>query len=531
MSKEKNEVVSNALSMAMGTMSSRVLGLLREIMLTSLFPRFITDAWTVAFRLPNIFRRILGEGSLSVSFIPIFVEAGLESPERARNVANGVYTVLLLVLGLITALGLIYIEPLLRLMLDENFYQIADKMELTVRMSRLMFGFIFLVCTYAFFMGILNALGSFALAAMAPTLFNISMIISTLLPSDWFSSPGDGLALGVLIGGFLQLGILVPALKKKNYLPQIQWKIGTCFQNKDVQKVFRHMVPGLFGLGLLQMTTLINQKFASELGEGAITYIYLADRLLELPLSLISVSLGTALLPTLSGFWSRQEKDKMSETLSHHLQLNLFLVFAAALGLFVLAQPIVEVLFERGKFGPHDVAMTVQVLQVWALIMIPSSLVRVFAPAYYSVKNTWFPALVSLICLILHILVAPVLMEKWGLRGLNISSLLSSTLNVFLLLIFYSRIVHSFSYLQFFKKISLFLIPLVGMGIVLSITNLIYQQVDFFLMKVLVLGVLIAASLGAYFWIGSLLKIHASQEVTEILTSKIKRRLNKSKPS
>ena len=254
----------------MGTMTSRVLGLVREMVLTAYFPRSITDAWTVAFRLPNVFRRILGEGALSVSFIPVFVEAHHDSPERAKNVMYGVYTLLLLILTVLTCLGIIYIEPLINIMLDENYGNIPGKLELTYRMARIMFGFVFLVSTYAFFMGILNALGSFAIAAMAPTLFNISMIVSTLIPSEKFPSPGDGLAWGVLVGGALQLFLLIPVLRSKDYFPNICWNISTLIKNPDVQKVFRNMLPGLFGLGLLQITTLVNQRFASELGEGAI---------------------------------------------------------------------------------------------------------------------------------------------------------------------------------------------------------------------------------------------------------------------
>jgi putative peptidoglycan lipid II flippase len=461
---DKNQVVTHALSMAFGTFSSRVLAVVREILLLSLFPRAVTDAWIAAFRLPNMFRRLLGEGSLTVSFIPVFVETLHHDEKQARNLVNGVYTCLLLVLSIITTLGTVFPESILRLLLDEKYISQTENFLLTVRMARIMFSFIFLVSLYAYFMGLLNALGHFGLAASAPALFNVAMILSTLCPPGWFPKMGDGLAWGVICGGFLQMIVLVPLLIKKGFFPKISWDILQIFKNSDVQKVFKNMLPGLFGLGLLQVTTVLNQNFASSLGEGAITYIYSADRLLELPLSLVSVSLGVALLPTLSSLWARGEKEKMSETLSYYMGLNLYVVLAASLGLYFLAKPIIEVLFFHGHFTSQDVEATATVLRIWALIMIPTSLVRVFVPSYFAVKNTWFPAVVSLVCLIVHWFVAPLLMASYGLSGLNYSSLISSSLNILLLFSFYPFLVHHFPAAKLFKTVVRYVGPGLGMG-------------------------------------------------------------------
>lgn len=432
---EKNQVVKKALSMAMGTFSSRLLGLIRETLLTAFFNRTVTDAWTVAFRLPNIFRRLLGEGSLSVSFIPIFIDClhGQKDEVKAKNLVNSLYTLLLIILTSLTIIGILFPEVFLLPMLSESYIQMADKFDLTVKLARIMFGFIFLMSSYAYFMGILNAFGKFTLAAMAPTLFNISMIISTLIPDHYFSFSGEGLAWGVLVGGVLQAGVLVPTLIQKGFFPVISFD----FKNKEMLLVLKNMLPGLFGMGLLQISLIVNQNFASSLGEGVLTYIYLADRLLELPLSLVSVSLGTALLPTLSKYWAENNKVMMVSTAEYYLRLNLYIVLPAATGLYFLSEPIVEVLFKRGEFSAKDVLVTSEVLKIWALIMIPSSCVKILAPAYYAIKNTWFPAVVSLVALIIHILLAPQFMKLWGLRGLNISSLVSNSLNFILLLSFF----------------------------------------------------------------------------------------------
>jgi putative peptidoglycan lipid II flippase len=304
------QVAAFAVLMALGTFSSRILGLVRDQLFAAMFPATVRDAWTAAFRLPNMFRRLLGEGSLSVSFIPIFVQSRVDDPTgvRAQNLVSSFYTLLLIVLSVLTAIGTIWPEAFLNVLLDPHFSDIPGKFELTVRMSRIMFVFIFLMSTYAYFMGILNALGRYGLPAMAPTLFNVAMIISNFVPQRWLHSPGDAIAWGVVAGGALQMLILIPALRKANFFPKLKWDLS----NPDVLRILRNMIPGMLGLGLLQITTIVNLRFASSLGEGPITYIYLADRLLELPLSLVSVSLGTALLPTLASLWSSDQKKKMT---------------------------------------------------------------------------------------------------------------------------------------------------------------------------------------------------------------------------
>lgn len=443
-------------------MTSRVLGQLRESLLAAYFDKRVTDAWAAAFRVPNMFRRLLGEGSLSVSFIPVFVEARHHDNVRAQNLINSVYTFLLIILGCLTTFGILHPEPLLNLVLDPAYIANTEKYLLTLRLTKMMFGFIFFISSYAFIMGILNALGQFSLPAIAPTLWNLCMIISTVLPHAWFPVLGDQLAWGVLIGGVLQAALLLPALIKAGYLP----KLSLDYRNKDFQKVIRNMGPGLIGMGLLQFTTIVNLRFASSLMEGTISYINYVDRLIELPLSLISVSLGTALLPALSGFLARNERVKIGQTAQHYLELNLLLTMAAAAGLFSLAEPIVQLLFGRGKFTPDDVHMAAQILKTYCWIMVFASGVRVLTPAYFSVKNTWFPAVISAVCLVAHILIAPLLMAQWGVHGLMVSTIISATLNLILLLMFFPRFVSEFNYFRFFKNAFIFVVLATITGVV-----------------------------------------------------------------
>lgn len=468
----KKNVVIHALSMAFGTLTSRVLGLVRDMAFAALFPRSITDAWTAAFRLPNLFRRLLGEGSLTISFIPVFVETRLEDKKNgthhASNLVNGLYTCLLLVLVVLTTLGILFAEDVFKLLLHSSYVANEAQFQLTVRMSKIMFGFIFLMSHFAYFMGILNALGEYSLPAMAPLFFNIAMIISTLIPSVWFEGPGDGLAWGVLVGGLWQAGVLIPALIKKGYWPRISLAY---WNHPKVQRVFKSMVPGLLGTGILQITTIINLRFASSLGEGTISYIYWADRLLELPLSLVAVSLGTALLPTLSKMWAEGAREKLLETSQYYLRLNLFVCLPAAVGLFSLAYPIVEVLFRRGKFSEEDGVATALVVSIYAFILITSSSVRVLVPIYYAMKNTKWPAIVGVISLATHVIIAPLLMKYWGLGGLVFSSFVSSAVNFICLALPINRQVGSFGWTKLSISFLKNLVAASGMGVVVYFLN------------------------------------------------------------
>lgn len=499
---DRKKVLKSAFLMASGTLTSRILGLFRDIALGALFDRAVTDAWTAAFRVPNLFRRLFGEGSLAVSFIPVFVQTQSEDPSghRARNLANAFYSLLLVLLGVLTLLGIVFIEPLFQLLLSSQYSVDTAKWELTLRMGRIMFGFVFFVCTYAFYMGILNALGSFGLPALAPALLNISMLVFTFLPPAWFPVHGDGLAWGVLFGGLLQAALLAVALKQRNYLPRWQ----TAMWTPEVKQVVRGMLPGLIGMGLLQFSTLVNLYFASALPQGSISWVYWADRLLELPLSLISVSIGAALLPTLSDFASRGLKEQFQKTAEESFLMNLFLAWPAALGLFVLAEPIIEVLFLRGKFTAQDVQMTAMILRVYAVSLLLVSCSRVLMPLYYSMKNTKVPMVLAMVSLVLHIVLAPALMQRWGLQGLVMSGVVSALLNTVLLMGLLQRFSPGLRFRNLLVPALKFVLAGAGMVLTLQSYELLMAQTGRGL-QMLALFITILLAVIAYFGLSYLL--------------------------
>lgn len=430
---QRKNVLQKAFHMASGTLTSRILGLLRDIALGALFDRMITDAWSAAFRIPNLFRRLLGEGSLSVSFIPVFIECQTEDSNgiRARNLVNAVYSLLLVSVGIFTLCGIVFIEPLFRLLLSDTYVLSVERWELTLRLGRIMFGFTFFITLYAFYMGLLNALGSFGWPAVAPALLNISMLVFTFMPPTWFPGLGDGLAWGVLVGGFLQAGLLWGVLKSRNYLPR--WQISAW--TPKVGEVFRRLLPSILGLGLLQLSTLVNLYFASSLPAGAISYIYWADRLLEFPLSLIAVSIGSALLPSLSDLAEQKEHQRFREVAEESFLMTLFLALPAALGLYFLAEPIIEVLFYRGKFTTQDLLQTASVVRVYALSLLVISCGRVLLPLYYARKQTRFPMILAIICVLLHALLAGFFIRHAGLTGLIYASFFAAFVNAVMLFI------------------------------------------------------------------------------------------------
>jgi putative peptidoglycan lipid II flippase len=317
---ERQSVTFSAIAVALGTLTSRGLGFIRDIAIAHYFSRTATDAFFVAFRLPNMFRRLFGEGALTVSFIPVLTDfIKKEDRQGARELCSAVFTLLFVVLSVLTLIGTWGPEWMVRpLTQGEGFTSVAGKVDLTIHQTRIMFCYIMLVSLYAFAMGILNTLKMFWLPAVAPALWNVAMIVGILFFRNFFEIPSDVLAWSSVAGGVLQLGILLPALKKRGFLPRFRSWLG----NSAVRSVIRAMGPSILGLSVVQVGVVINTYLASRLEEGSNSWIFWADRILELPLSLFAVSVGTAALPALSRLWSQGLKKEMREASLHSLKLT-----------------------------------------------------------------------------------------------------------------------------------------------------------------------------------------------------------------
>lgn len=518
-------VLKSAVFMSVATLASRILGMFRDMVMAAFFPRMVSDAYVVAFRLPNLFRRVLGEGSLAASFIPLYVEAGAQSADDAKRFSSAVFTMLAVLTATLSVLGIVFMEPLIsKLVSGESYMQVEGKFELTVFLARLMFAYLFLVTTYAFYMSLANAHKVFFLPALAPAGFNVMTIVMAFLPA-WRMN-GDQLATGVILGGVLQLVMAAYPLIKLKVWPSFNFN----WRESRVKEFFKIMLPSMMGMSVAQLLGVMNVYFASHLPEGAHSYIYLADRLLEFPQSLLSVSLGVALLPTLSEMWVQNRHAEFLETAQRHIRLLMVLSMPAAVGLYVLSEPIVRVIYGRGEFGENDILMTSQVLAIYAFVLVVTGLHRVTVPCFYAIKNTWLPALNSTICILIHFFVADWATHKFGLSGLVGATAFTGLLNLLLLLASYKFIFKELGVVSFMKSV-LWLTPaLTVMGYVAPWVNgyligLFEHDFAPTVVKILALSVSIAVAVVLFFGVNALLRHPESSEVSRLILGKIKKRV------
>ena len=513
--------------MSAGTFISRVLGLVRDMVIAAFFSRTETDAFFVAFRLPNFFRRFLGEGALSISFIPLFIHclSGSEkaSVARAKNLMNSVYTCLLVGVLVLTVLGIVFMEPMVQALLAGTFFaEVPGKLGMVIVMARLLFFYLFLVILYAYFMGVANALGSFFIPALAPALLNLCIIIFSFLPKNLVPFPAMLLCWAVLLGGVMQVVLTAVLLFRKGYLPRITLS----FSGKDLKLMGSRFLPGIFGVGGFALIGLLNLYFSAWLEEGTHTYIYYGDRLLELPRSLIAISLGTALLPSLSHFSARGEMYSFLKSAAEQRDILLFLILPCALGFYFMGPTIVEVLFQRGRFDVLASAQTALVLKIYSLLLISSSLCRVLATCFYAIKNVWYPAICSCLYVLFHALLAPYMTRSLELEGLITATVISNFFFMFLLLGAYPYFIGSLYFRKTFRNLLHSLPLLLIFALYLWVSQLFFKNFlsgELFFLKALTLIVVILSASALYFALGSLIRLPQAFECTALL----KRRLQK----
>ncbi|MFB0520190.1 MAG: murein biosynthesis integral membrane protein MurJ, partial [Desulfatiglandales bacterium] len=327
----ENELVTRAAGIVgIFTFVSRILGLVRDILIANFFGSgMVADAFFVAFRIPNLLRRLFAEGSFSVSFIPVFTEyLQNRSREEAFLLARAVLTFLVLIVTVVTILGIIF-APLIVRVIAPGFGGMGEKYALTVLLTRIMFPYIFLVSLLALFMGILNSLKHFAGPAIAPVFLNLSMIAALLFVSPYMRTPTVGLATGVIAGGILQLALQVPFLIKKGLSFAPDWNPG----HPALKKIGVLMLPTIFGSAIYQINQLVGTLLASLLREGSVSYLYYADRLVQFPLGVFGIAISTAVLPSLSREAANGDLERLKGTLSHALRLTMFITIPAMIGL------------------------------------------------------------------------------------------------------------------------------------------------------------------------------------------------------
>lgn len=409
---ERKHVVKAAGVVGAVTMISRVFGYVRDAVIASYFGAgMAADAFFVAFRIPNLLRRLFGEGSMTISFVPVFTEAlEKDGKERAKELASICFTVFSAILAFLTVLGVIFSPFIIQILAPgfegELYKGDSSKMDLTILLTRIMFPYSLLICLVALAMGVLNSVKHFFAPAFAPVLLNLAMIACGIGLYYFIDPPILGLAIGVVAGGVLQLILQVPFLIKKGYFPKIIFRL----DDPGLRTIALLMLPAMFGMAVHTFAVFINTIFASLLEEGAVSYLFYADRLMELPLGVFAIAIGTAVLPSMSRQAAHNDFEGLKDTLSYATRLVTFICFPAAIGLIALSEPIVNVLFQRGAFNFAATTATAKALVFFCVGLPFFAILRIIVPTFYSMKNTKTPVLfaalsllVTLICDLLFI--------------------------------------------------------------------------------------------------------------------------------
>ncbi|TVQ91634.1 MAG: murein biosynthesis integral membrane protein MurJ [Chromatiaceae bacterium] len=413
------------------TLLSRILGFVRDLVVARIFGADAgTDAFFVAFKIPNLMRRLFAEGAFSMAFVPVLNEykeqRGLPALKGFVDDVAGTLGAILLV---VTALGILA-APLLILVFAPGFATHHYQQILAVDMLRLTFPYLLFISLTAFAGGILNTYDRFGVPAFTPVLLNISMILAAVWLAPLLERPVVALAWGVLIAGIVQLLFQVPFLMQLRLLPRPRFNP----RNAGVRRIMRLMVPALFGVSVGQISLLINTLLASFLATGSISWLYYSDRLMEFPLGILGVALGTVILPRLSRKHASHSQREFSATLDWALRWVLLLGLPAAVGLFVLAGPMIATLFHSGEFRLYDVLMTERSLMAYALGLMPFMAIKVLAPGFYSRQDMRTPVRIALIAMLINLVFNLLLMFELGHTGLALATVIGATVNAGLLL-------------------------------------------------------------------------------------------------
>ena len=438
---EKRNIARAAGILGSATMLSRIMGMLREMVVARLFGAGLaSDAFVAAFQIPNMLRRFFAEGALTSAFVPTFSQTLTQrGEEEARELANTCFTLLTIIMAAVTLAGILFSPWVVGLMFP-GFKAVPGKLELTVQLNRIMFPYIFFISLVALCMGILNTLRHFFTPAISTVFLNICMILAALLLRGFFEIPITALAVGVLIGGCVQLFMQLP----------VSWKMGFPFRfrfdfsNPEVRRIALIMLPATFGVGVYYLNITVGAILASLLPQGSVSYLYYAQRMFEFPQGIFTVSVAQAVLPSMSRQAADGDMTGMKESLAFGLRLTLFITIPAMAGLMICTTPIFSLLFMGGKFDFAMATNAAQALFYYSLGLSFVALTRVLAPAFFALKDTKTPVWTAFVAFLLNVIFSLLLMKPLLHGGLALASTLSALFNMLLLIWFLRRKIGPF---------------------------------------------------------------------------------------
>ena len=444
------------------TLISRILGYVRDILIAIfLGTSFFADAFFVAFRLPNTFRRLFAEGTFNAAFIPSYASELAVNKERADHFAKNIFNILFLILLILVLISEIFM-PQLIFLIAPGFYKDPEKLKLAVDLSRITFPFLFFICIASFFGAILNSYNKFAAAAAAPIILNV-ILIGSLFFSQWLNiSDVLTLSYAVSFAGFLQLLILL-FFVRKNFKPILSIKIKL---DKQIKFFFRKLLPSIFSSGVTQINILVGTIIAS-FQAGAVSYLYYADRVYQINLAVAGIAVGTVMLPELSKHVKNNNSDEINNLQNRALELCLFLSIPAATALVLASEEIITSLFGYGSFNSDSVTNTALALTFFAFGVPAFSILKIFSNYFFARNDTKTPFYLSVISVILNILISVSFFNKLGFVIIPIATSISSWINVFLHYYFIKkRNLYNFDK-TFIYKFPRMILSVVVMGIIL----------------------------------------------------------------
>jgi putative peptidoglycan lipid II flippase len=427
---ERTRLMQAAGVVGFATLLSRMLGFVRDAAIAWYFGAgFASDAFIAAFRLPNLFRRLLGEGAFSSAVVPVFTEVLYDQGKEESNRLAGAALRLLAVTLCALAIACILLAPWLVRLIAPGFA--AEKYQLTVTLARIMLPYLFFVCMVALCAGILNVYHHFAAPAYAPVMLNLGMIGAIFLIVPRMEVPVIGLAVGVILGGCLQLMLQLPPLVRHRVF---FWQ-GRALFHPAMAQMGRLMVPVVLGGAVYQINILVSTLLGTLLPEGSVTFLYFADRLVQFPLGIFAMAATTAVLPSLSRQAAARQWIALKETLGQTLRMILFLTIPAMVGLVLLREPIVALLFERGEFDPAATRLTAAALSYYAAGLWAFATVRIVATTYFALQDTRTPMVAAVASIAANFAMGIILMRFMAHSGLALATSIAAMLNLVILVI------------------------------------------------------------------------------------------------
>jgi putative peptidoglycan lipid II flippase len=545
--KPSASIARSAGIVSIAVMGSRLLGLIREQVFAAFFGSgFAMDAFRIAFRIPNLLRDLFAEGALSSAFVTTFSQTIATKGEReAWRLANLVNNALIIIVSLIVLAGIVFAPQIVDIFIDPaqsaksggNYQQ---TLSLAIQLTRILFPFLLMVSLAAVAMGVLNTKERFGIPASASTMFNVGSIIGGLicsylmapqyitnslqaaiyhrkLPEDvqGASAAIIGMAIGTLIGGMMQWLIQVPSLRAVGY----RWQPVLSFRDEGMRQVMRLMAPATIGSAALQINIVVNTGFATGIGEGVVSWLDYAFRLIYLPIGMFGVAISTATLPLTSRAAALENLDEFRRTIAQALRLTFLLTIPSAVGLIVLSRPIISLIYQHGRFTPYDTKQTALALSCNALGLMSYSSVRVLAPGFFALKDTRIPMMASLLSIVTNYLVAKFTVDYLdiGIMGLALTIPAVTTVNFGILFFFMWRRlggIEGKSLAMTFLKVVAAAVLMGGVCYLVSHRLEAFLGTESLLVRLISVGVSVSVGIGVFFTTARLLGVGELQQLT-----------------